>query len=529
MGTDSATMKKGGFRNKFVKIWHNITSNPSVTVKETLGYSSGLLGNSAAQDVEAFALTLFLTRYMGLTALWVFALELVAKIANVIADPVAGMLLDRRTKSGRSMAKIFSLITPLPLAVSSIFLFVVPNVTFGLRVAYVFIFYLIYIFCDSFYDMSLNTMSARMTANPQDRKNFYTVAQFAETLGGMLPSGLIPVFIAMNQHYEKQIYLIFAVIFGVLGFFFMIVPAFTLREKVHFKFVKRDQPMKMSFKALALNRPMWMLIFAAVFDSIRQVTYTGLAYFYLETLDAFWMATVVGTVSSTLSYIGIILVPFICKKFSARDVIMGGYIYTGTIYIILLCCGNYILNSRPDSFWLVILLIGCAGLPNGAMSASRKIQLADSTDYMEYKTWKKYGTPIRSEAMVFAANSTANRIKTLYKSLLFPAGLAIIAYVSAYNFGTSTIQVIQDEQVLKNIFYMITICGIAGDFIPAAFMFFDNYHGKKKAALLEELKVMRADAMEEYEKNRKAKKEAALKETETPKKVVKKSSNKGGK
>jgi len=503
----TAAVKKPGFREKFTRIWHNITANPSVTAKETLGYSAGLLGNSAAQDVESFALTLFLTRFMGLTAFYVLILQFVAKLANIIADPIAGLVLDRKTKNGRSMAKIFSLITPLPLAVSSILLFVVPNVSFSMRVAYVFIFYLIYIFCDSFYDMSLNTISARMTANPKDRKNFYTVAELASTIGGMLPSGLIPVFVAAFAEKEQAIYLIFAIIFGVLGFFFMIIPAFTLRDKTHFKYLRKEQPVKMSFKALALNRPMWMLILASLFESLRQVTYTGLAYFYLETLDAFWMATVVGTVSAVLSYVGIFLVPIICSKWSARDVVVGSYFYTGFFYVVLMVLGQYILKARP--FWLIILLIGLAGLPNGAMSSCKRILLADSTDYMEYRTWKKYGTPIRSEAMVFATNSTANRVKTLFKSLLFPAGLVIIHYVSAYSFGNGTIQVVQSEQVLTGIFYLVAAGGIAGNILPGIFMLFDNYHGKRRDKILAELQVMRNTKKEEYDREQAAKKAAS--------------------
>jgi len=483
--------QKTSFKEKFVKVWGKITNNPSFTMKELFGYSSGIMSNSMAQDVEAYALTLFLTNFMGIGAIYVLILELVAKISNIIADPIAGVVLDRRTKRGRSNAKIFSLITPLPLAVSSILLFVVPGIGMTARIIYVFIFYLIYCVADSFYDMSLNTISARMTTNPSDRKNFYTVAQFASTLGGMLPSGLIPIFVALFRDSEQYIYLIFAIVFGVLGFFMMIVPAFTLKEKTHFAYHKK-QPVEMNFKALMLNRPMWLCIAAQIVDSIRQVCYSGLAYFYLETLDAFWMASVAGTISATLSYLGIAAVPFIGSKLSSRDIIMYGYLWTGLLYVLFIIVGY-------QHLWFVALLIGFAGLPNGAMSSSRKILLADSTDYMEYMTWKKYGTPIRSEAMVFALNSTASRISGLWKSALLPAGLAIIGYVSAKSFGTTTISVVQDASTLKGIFYLIAIAGIAGNLIPAGIMFFDNYTGKRKEKILAELNEMRAQRKAEYE------------------------------
>jgi len=482
---------------KVKNVWSKVANNPSFTVKEQLGYSAGIFGNSMAQDVEAYALTLFLTRFMGIAAAYVLILELVAKIANIIVDPVAGIIMDRKMKNGKTLTKAFTLVTPLPLAISSILLFVVPDVNIELRIIYVFVFYLIYVICDGFYDMSLNTISARMTTNPKDRKNFYTVAQFASTFGGMLPSGLIPVFIALYMEQEQLIYLLFAIFFGVIGFFFMIIPAFTLKEKTAAAW-RKETPVKLNFKVLLLNRPMWCLILSQIVDSIRQICYSGLAYFYLETLDAFWMASAAGVISATLSYIGILAVPFIGNKISSRDIICGGYFYTGILYVVLLIVG-IVVGPRSLPLPFVMVLIGFAGLPNGAMSSSRKILLADSTDYMEYMSWKKYGEPVRSEAMVFALSSTASRISSFWKSLLFPAGLAFIGYASAKSLGGTTISVVQSVDTLNKIFYLVVLSGVAGNIIPGIIMSFDHYTGKKKEKILSELNEMRRQKEAEYE------------------------------
>ncbi|NLF35850.1 MAG: hypothetical protein GX584_01675, partial [Clostridiaceae bacterium] len=341
-------------------------------------------------------------------------------------------------------------------------------------------------------DMSMLTMSARMTTNPTDRKNFYTVAQFASTLGGMLPSGLIPIFVAIYMEHEATIYLIFAIVFGLLGLGMMLVPYFTLKEKTRAAWRKKST-VKLNFKALVLNKPMWLLIASNIVSSIRTVCYGLLAFFYLETLEAFWMATAVGAVSATLSYIGIALVPVIGSKFSSRDIITYGYLLTGIMYVILLISGY-------QSFILIAICIGLAGLPNGAMSASKNILLADSTDYMEYKMWKKYNEPIRCESMVFAFNSMANRISGLWKDLLLPAGLLIIGYVSAKSFGATTINVVQSTETLNGIFYLLTGTGIIGNLVPSLIMSFDNYTGKRKEQMLKELNEMRAEKAEEWSK-----------------------------
>ena len=485
-------IEKKSFGSKLKAAWSKVIHNPTFTIKEQLGYASGIFGNSMTQDVEAYVLTLFLVRFMGISSAVILLLMVVAKILNIIIDPVAGVILDKTTKKGKSMTKAMLLLSPFPLAVSSILLFVVPGLNLSARIVYVFVFYLIYCISDAFFDMSMLTMSARMTTNPTDRKNFYTVAQFASTLGGMLPSGLIPIFVAIYMEHEATIYLIFAIVFGLLGLGMMLVPYFTLKEKTRAAWRKKST-VKLNFKALVLNKPMWLLIASNIVSSIRTVCYGLLAFFYLETLEAFWMATAVGAVSATLSYIGIALVPVIGSKFSSRDIITYGYLLTGIMYVILLISGY-------QSFILIALCIGLAGLPNGAMSASKNILLADSTDYMEYKMWKKYNEPIRCESMVFAFNSMANRISGLWKDLLLPAGLLIIGYVSAKSFGATTINVVQSTETLNGIFYLLTGTGIIGNLVPSLIMSFDNYTGKRKEQMLKELNEMRAEKAEEWNK-----------------------------
>ena len=485
--------EKKSFGSKMKSSWNKVIHNPTFTIKEQLGYSSGIMGNSMTQDVEAYVLTLFLVRFMGIDSAIILILMSVAKIVNIGVDLIAGVLLNKTTKSGRSLTKTMLLITPFPLAISSILLFVIPGLNLSARIAYVFVFYLIYCIADGFYDMSLLTMSARMTTNPDDRKNFYTVSQFASTFGGMIPSGLIPIFVAAHMEYEATIYLVFAIVFGIIGLLMMVVPFFTLKEKTAAKW-RKPASTKLNFKALLLNKPMWLLLASDIIASVRTVCYGLLAFFYLETLEAFWMATAVGAVSATLSYIGIALVPFIGSKLSSRSIIMYGYLLTGIMYVFLLIAGY-------NSFLLIAICIGIAGFPNGAMSASRRILLADSTDYMEYMTWKKYDEPIRCESMVFALSSISGRISSLWKGLLLPLGLLIIGYVSAKSFGSTTISVVQSTQTLDGIFYLLVLTGIGGNLIPALVIFFDNYTGKRKEKILKELNEMRAKKDKEWNEN----------------------------
>ena len=161
--------EKKSFGSKMKSSWNKVIHNPTFTIKEQLGYSSGIMGNSMTQDVEAYVLTLFLVRFMGIDSAIILILMSVAKIVNIGVDLIAGVLLNKTTKSGRSLTKTMLLITPFPLAISSILLFVIPGLNLSARIAYVFVFYLIYCIADGFYDMSLLTMSEIGRASCRER------------------------------------------------------------------------------------------------------------------------------------------------------------------------------------------------------------------------------------------------------------------------------------------------------------------------------------------------------------------------
>ncbi len=211
-----------------------------------------------------------------------------------------------------------------------------------------------------------------------------------------------------------------------------------------------------------------------------------MAYFYRQTLGAFWLSTVIGFFSATFSYISIASVPYFGKKYSARDIMIGGYFFSGFFYLLLHIVGY------SNLFW-VGALIAFSGATTGLVRTTRNILIADSIDYMEWRTWKKYGEPVRSEGMVFAMNSFAGRINTLLRDLWLPTGLVAIGYISAKTMGGVTINVVQEEQTLNKIFYLVTIPGIAGNFLAGGIFFFDTFRGKKRTAILDELAQMRAE------------------------------------
>lgn len=465
----------------------SLKNNSDFTLKEQLYYASGQFGNAMNQNLLNSYTDQFLYDYMGLESGALAILKTITKGLNIFSAPVVGMLIDAGNGKGR--LKKFLLASAFPLVLAEILIFLVPHGSVMVRTVWTFVFYLLFNICDSVFDTALFTLSTRMCKDPKKRKNFYTISEFAVTLGGMLPGWILPFFVDMQKgdfNREKWVFFILAVVFGLMGLATMLLSALTLKEKV---MIQREVEKKTSIdiKMVFQNRPLLLLSLSQIIDSIRQVCYNSLPFFYKQTMGNYKMKSIVEMCSGALNYTGLALTPLIAKKLSPRNIIAGGYFWTGACYSLLGLIGYK--HAVP-----VGMLIAIGGFPNAAMSTSRKIILADSTDYMEWKAYKKTGRLIRNEGMTVAFNTMCSRICQLWKDLLINAGLKLIGYKSAIiKADGSSEAAVQTPETLKGIFWLVVIPGIVGNILPGIIMLFDNFTGKRRENILKELEEIRAE------------------------------------
>ena len=480
---------------KLKEKYQELKNNPDVALKEQVGYVSGVFGNCMGQDSVSTYTDQFMRDYMGLKSHHLLTMKSVTTGVNIFIAPIVGMLLDNN-HSTKGNARRFMMASAIPFTLSSILLFVVPSSSITFNVIWSFLLYLLFNIADTFFDVALSTLSVRMTPNAKSRKNFYTIAQLASTLGSMLPGGMVPIIIELQGNdYAKEKWAFFtvALFFGILGMFAMLVPCFTLKERnMVLPPREKEKKVKIDYKLILLNKPLLLLCLSQVIESVRQVCYSSLPFFYKHTLNRYGMKTYVEMGSSALSYGGLLSVPFVGRKRSSRDIVVWGYLHTGICYLLLLIFGY-------KHLWLVGILIALGGLPNAAMSAARRILLADSTDYMEWKSYQKYGIAQRNEGMVFAFSTMVSRISALWKELLVNTGFALIGYQSAVSINGVMTEVVQTPQTLHGIFLLVAIPGIIGNLIPGIIMLFDNFTGKRKEMIMSELEEIRAETKAKIE------------------------------
>ncbi|MCR5484034.1 MAG: MFS transporter [Clostridiales bacterium] len=490
-----------GMKEKLAEMKYKVTHNPSFTIKEQIGYSAGIFGNSMGQDAVMTYTDKFVREYTGVSAGRMTLMSNILTISGLIIAPLAGNLYDTPVPEGKKMTptKWAMLLTPIPFAISSMLLFVIPSANALVNFLWVIISHWIFNTVDAFYDMSLTTTSLRMTTNAKDRKNFYTIATLASSLGSMLPGWLIPIVVDTTDdvNRQKMLYFIVALVFCVLGVTSMFAPYFTLNEKIRVV----ERPKKTSFNwdresiSTLFHCPSILIVFIGnLFEQIRSNSYTVLPYIYDEVLDQYSLKSLIDMLSGTLSYAGLAAVPFITNHFSPRVVMFGGYAYTGFFYAIMGLLGlKFDVTRLRKLKYLIGVIIGVAGMPNNAEAAAKKVIIGDATDYMEWYSEKRYGVPIRSDGLVSAAQSIFGTLCSFVKNNVYNISFKKTNY-KAKKMDPVTgklIAVTQTDSTLHGIYLIFILCGVIGNFCAAIAYLFDRFSGKRREAILAELAVMR--------------------------------------
>ena len=472
-------------------------SDASYSMRDQLGYCGGIFGNSMAQDITTSFADVFARDYMKIEPKKITLFDNIAIFLGFLSGALSGYILDTPVKADKkSPAKRITALFPLPIAITSVMLFVVPSVHPSMNFIWKLVFHLIFNVTDSFYDASLNTMSLRVAADARDRKVFFTVGTFAAALGSMLPGWIVPILVqrAKNPEVEKKIYFFSTLIFSIIGFFTMLTPSFTMHEVI--RPTERPEKEKLvwdkqTVMSILHNRTFIITEVGSLFEQVRQTSYKFLNYFYKDVLFTFDLGAPMGALSGALSYAGLLAVPYLNKRFSTRTIISGGFAYTGLFFTLIGLLGrNRSIEKMRRIKLLFGLLIGFSGMPNQAIAASKRIMVGDATDYMEWYAEKTYGKPIHAEGFITSIQSILGNVFNMICTNMYDFSFHKLNY-NAQVIKAAGAKPEKTAATLHGIFRLFVLFGVVGNFLAAATFLFENYNGKRKDEITAELAGMR--------------------------------------
>ena len=469
----AAPKKKSFFKNR---------TPEQATPSSIISFCGSTFFSRSIGELIASYFTLFLTDFMLIPTVQITVLMLVTRIIDACTDPIAGAINDM-TKSRWGKSRPYVLFGSFPLAIFTVLLFTVPNISIMGRLVYTYVIYIGYGLAQTIFSVPLATLSMSISADPKERKNIYTMSGFMGTLGTAIP-GAVPIifqYIAKTHSAKETAYFIIAMIIGVGTLIFGILSFFTMKEKtVAVSQVKKEKvKLGHNIKALFKNRPLICVFFSSVAISLRSMGYGAMIYFFKETMANYALATFLGIGSSIPSYIFMALVPFLAKRISPRNLCIAGYAYNAMMYLLFFFAGY------SSVFWVAFFFI-FSGLPNGMIGTCTTIIVADSVDYMEWRTG------VRSEGLVWSINGLKTKASSTLSGMWLPIGLSIIGYHVAQS---SSELVIQSDATKQGLFYLVALAPLAGSVLAIIPMLFDNFYGKNRDRIFAELAERREAAL----------------------------------
>lgn len=490
-------------------------SKKYLTVKERICFTVGAFGRSGIYTLMSMFTLVFFQNGAGLTLSQGTTIILIGRIFDAVNDPVMGMIVDR-TKSKWGKMRPYLLFSPVPIAICTILLFTAPF-EHGSNAAFVWalITYILWGVAFTVQDVPFWGLSSVITPLESERTSFISTARLGSTFGGILPALLVPILYQSNMGYSKGFFLS-AVIFALLGCGLSSLIFFVSKERVP----KTDHTpsFKETFVVLGKDKLLIIVIFAAILGS-TMVTANQCADYIgnyliiqnntdfsqifdaagniLPNVDAkaaydFWIPR--GTIVTTLTVaIGVGMVPAMAifpmlrKKLSLKQIYIGSAVFGLLVHT--LCYVVFQSNITSINIYILWVFLFLMGLPLGIYNVITYALIADSVDYLEWKTGERH------EGVCFSFQTFLSKVNAAVATFIFGQILGQSDFKavdkSLVDIEGRQIFFEQSIETQKILLALVTIVPAVGFLLTIIPMFFNDYTGKVKEQAQKELEETR--------------------------------------
>lgn len=356
------------------------------------GYGAGDFAANMVFGLISSFVMIYLTNTVGMNAAVVGTLIMVSKLLDGLTDIAFGSILDRtHTKMGK--ARPWMLGSFFGNAICLILLFATP-LGMGETAQYIYFFITYTLLNAIFYtvnNISYSTLTALITKNGNERVQLGTFRFIGSTIGNLVVSNFT---LKMVENFGGGAagWKITAVIFAVTGLVINTFSVFSVKElpeEVVNDSVTDAASEKVGFvetmKLLLSNKYFDMLaLLYTVFYMNMGISMGGAVYFCIYVLGDGNMFGKFATMSSIASVIGLIMVPFLIKKFhSIRTVSMGSF----GLHILVRIA--FVMAALAKNVPLMMILFALSFLTCCSLGGTFNALVAEASEYTFRKTGKR--------------------------------------------------------------------------------------------------------------------------------------------
>lgn len=230
--------------NRFTAYYEK-TANKPFKRREMGFFAIGGVGDALISSTINTFFMIFATTVMQISPLTIGTVLLITKFVDAFVDPVVGVLVDN-TRSRYGRLRPYILIGGIFWAIMTALLFYNPGFTSqSIKIAYVFIVYILWGIAFSSFDVPYWSFSAVITTDTEKRNSIVSITRAAITIGAMIVSILGGILISVFAKFPNSGggYSYVAWIFAALAAISFIGLFFNVNERV------KPTTEKISFKS----------------------------------------------------------------------------------------------------------------------------------------------------------------------------------------------------------------------------------------------------------------------------------------
>ena len=391
--------------------------NPErIPMRQQLAYALSELASCPLYTIVFTFLTFFYTDVLGMNAGTVGIVILVSKLFDGISDLWAGNLIDHtHTRSGS--ARPWILRAAIPLALSYVLLFTVPNMGNIGKILYIFVTYnFAMTVAFTINNCAINALPVYMSNDTTSRSSAYAVRTI---FAGVVQMAVSMVFLNLVESFGggQAGWIKVSGVLAAISLLFSLVVYFGTRERT----VKTDEaavenvPFKTAIGSVLQNKYWFMVLAMILIIALHQVATLTVGVYYAKyiLLDEKLAGNLV-LYHHLGGAVGMLAMPFILRTgISKRSAV-----FAAGLCMVL---GSLISVFRGDGIFLIVSL-ALRGMGFGITNSLYYGMLADSVDYGEWKTG------IRATAVTTSAASVGNKLGSGLGSALIGLALSSAGY-----------------------------------------------------------------------------------------------------
>lgn len=387
-------------------------------------------------------LQLFMTN-IGISALAVGIIFIVAKVWDAVNDPIFGVLVDKLNLKGGKYIPWLR-IASIAIPITTIFLFIIPaDASMQAKIIWASVAYILWDTAYTMYDVPVNAIVTSMTEDMAERNKLYVSAAFCVYLGGLIIAIAVPMlFPAIGWGMT-------AIIVGVVSLVSMLPLPFKAKERFG---GQADKELSIKEILLSLVRNKYLLIYtlAAIVGSVFNFAMTLNGYFAIHCLGGEDWITPLALATAVPVLFIVLFVPGIIKRLDKFKVYVVTRVITIAIDFVVFFTGygNIVL------FLALIVLRTMFSSVGGVMAI---MFIADCVEYGQFRNGD------RVQGIAFSTKAFTNKIIVAITGALAMFGLEAYGFVSGEG-------VVQAQATVDGIWFLYAFVPIIGSALSVIIM-----------------------------------------------------------